>query len=75
MLILTVIRKDLGVTELVYYPVLEKILEEKAKEKEQASVRFAYGCSFYKIVLLFLIGAFLGDIVETIFCRMTAGVG
>ena len=52
----------------------EKILEEKAKEKEQASVRFAYGCSFYKIVLLFLIGAFLGDIVETIFCRMTAGV-
>ena len=35
---------------------------------------FAYGCSFYKIVLLFLIGAFLGDIVETIFCRITVGV-
>lgn len=35
---------------------------------------FAYGCSFYKIVLLFFIGAFLGDITETIFCRITAGV-
>lgn len=52
----------------------QKILEEKAKEKEQASVIFAYGCSFYKIILLFLIGAFLGDIVETIFCRVTGGV-
>ena len=27
-----------------------------------------------KIILLFIIGAFLGDIVETIFCRITAGV-
>ena len=35
---------------------------------------FAYGCRFYKVVWLFLIGAFLGDITETIFCRVTAGV-
>lgn len=35
---------------------------------------FASGCSFYKIVLLFFTGAFLGDITETIFCRITAGV-
>lgn len=35
---------------------------------------FAKGCSFYKIVLLFIIGAFLGDIIETIFCRITVGV-
>lgn len=35
---------------------------------------FAYGCSFYKIVMLFFIGAFLGDITETIFCRITAGI-
>ena len=34
----------------------------------------AYGCGFYKIVLLFIIGAFLGDIAETIFCRITMGV-
>ena len=31
------------------------------------------GCSFYKLVLLFIIGAFLGDITETIFCRITMG--
>ncbi len=35
---------------------------------------FAAGCGFYKIVLLFFVGAFLGDITETIFCRITAGV-
>lgn len=35
---------------------------------------FAAGCSFYKIVLLFVIGSFLGDVTETIFCRITAGV-
>ena len=43
-------------------------------EKEEAHPEiFAYGCSFYKIILLFFIGAFLGDITETIFCRITAG--
>ena len=35
---------------------------------------FAAGCGFYKIVSLFMIGAFLGDITETIFCRVRAGV-
>lgn len=35
---------------------------------------FAYGCSFDKIVWLFVIGSFLGDITETLFCRATAGV-
>lgn len=34
---------------------------------------FAQGCGFYKIVLLFFIGAFLGDITETVFCRFTMG--
>ena len=36
--------------------------------------RIAKGCDFYKIVMLFFVGAFLGDITETIFCRITAGV-
>ena len=45
--------------------------EKKAAEKSDA---FASGCGFYKIVLLFIIGAFLGDITETIFCRITMGV-
>lgn len=35
---------------------------------------FAEGCSFYKLALLFIIGAFIGDVVETLFCRATAGV-
>lgn len=35
---------------------------------------FAGGCCFYKIVLLFIVGAFLGDVTETIFCRVTAGI-
>lgn len=35
---------------------------------------FASGCGFYKIVLLFFIGAFFGDLIETVFCRVTAGV-
>ena len=43
---------------------------EEAKEK--AGV-FAVGCSFYKLVCLFFLGAFLGDITETIFCYVTAG--
>lgn len=37
-------------------------------------VVFAQGCSFYKISILFVVGSFLGDITETIFCRITAGV-
>lgn len=35
---------------------------------------FAPGCGFYKLVSLFFIGAFLGDIIETIFCLITTGV-
>ena len=51
------------------YPVIEERTEEILKEG-----KFAEGCGFYKLFWLFLIGAFLGDIVETIFCRITAGV-
>lgn len=49
----------------------------KAQKKEQAVEKsdvFAAGCDFYKICMLFFIGAFLGDVTETIFCRLTAGV-
>lgn len=35
---------------------------------------FADGCGFYKIVILFFAGAFLGDLTETLYCRLTAGV-
>lgn len=53
------------------YPAVEK--KEISQEKQQAK-SFIEGCSFYKIVLLFVIGAFLGDVTETIFCRISAGV-
>ncbi len=60
------------------YPNLqvEKLLEERRARAQQKTGEkvFAEGCGFYKLTLLFFIGAFLGDIVETIFCYVTAGV-
>lgn len=63
------------------YPDLEakKLLEarqEQERQAEQAKEKagvFAVGCSFYKLVCLFFIGAFLGDVIETIFCWITMG--
>lgn len=34
---------------------------------------FAQGLCFYKLFCLFVMGAFLGDMVETLFCRITSG--
>ncbi|MCM1025887.1 MAG: putative ABC transporter permease [Roseburia sp.] len=45
---------------------------EKRKTQKNSPV-FAEGCSFYKLVALFFIGAFLGDITETVFCLITTG--
>ncbi|MEE0419132.1 MAG: putative ABC transporter permease [Lachnospiraceae bacterium] len=63
------------------YPSLEarelvKARQEKEKKQEEAREKagvFAVGCSFYKLVCLFFLGAFLGDITETIFCLITTG--
>ncbi len=43
-------------------------------EKGHASTVFAEGCSFYKLTAIFFIGAFLGDLTETLFCLATMGV-
>lgn len=62
------------------YPNIElkHLVEERERAWEQAQETlpdtFAKGCSFYKLVSLFFIGAFLGDIVETVFCFVTSGV-
>lgn len=48
----------------------EKIRQAATADKTKV---FAEGCGFYKLVCLFLIGAFLGDITETIFCFITMG--
>lgn len=50
------------------YPVIQEKTEEILREG-----KFAEGCGFYKLFWLFLIGSLLGDITETIFCRLTAG--
>lgn len=58
------------------YPSLDKerIRTQRKADPVRDSQVFAAGCSFYKLACLFFIGAFLGDIIETIFCRATAGV-
>lgn len=53
------------------FPAIQEALEEK-KETEKPAV-FAEGCSFYKLLSVFLIGAFLGDVTETIFCYFSLG--
>ena len=56
------------------YPNLEvEKLLEKGEMCSQENV-FAPGCCFYKLVGLFFLGAFLGDITETIFCYATTGI-
>ncbi|MCI9137625.1 MAG: putative ABC transporter permease [Lachnospiraceae bacterium] len=51
--------------------------EDETEEKRQELLRqkaiFAYGCGFHKIVWIFFLGAFLGDMTETIFCRIVLG--
>lgn len=51
---------------------LEKGAAEKSVKAEEKA-RFAQGCGFFKLASLFILGAFLGDIVETIFCFLTTG--
>lgn len=50
----------------------EELAREKAQREKKQKV-FAQGCGYYKLICLFLIGAFLGDIIETIFCLITSG--
>ncbi len=42
--------------------------------KLEGSYVFAKGICLDKIIWVFLVSALLGDIIETLFCRMTAGV-
>lgn len=44
----------------------------KPAVREKSEV-FAAGCCFHKLIWLFAIGAFLGDLVETVFCRFSMG--
>lgn len=51
--------------------IIESFRQRLASKTERQV--FAQGCSFYKLTALFFIGAFLGDIVETLFCLATTG--
>ncbi len=53
---------------------LAEDLKRKETEADSRKTVFAQGCSFYKLVCLFFIGSFLGDLTETVFCRLTMGV-
>lgn len=58
--------------EKAFPAIAPEILKKDALPKEKSEV-FARGCGFYKLFSLFLIGAFLGDITETVFCLITTG--
>ena len=56
------------------FPSLEEQeTEEQQLERERRKTTFAYGCSFYKVFWIFMLGAFLGDLTETVFCRYSMG--
>lgn len=58
------------------FPSIEEVEEERERKKQEKEAKkwiFAYGCSFHKLLWLFFLGAFLGDIVETVFCWITTG--
>lgn len=48
------------------YPAILREKEETVKNRER--------CGFAQVFWLFLIGALAGDIVETLFCRVTSGI-
>lgn len=45
-----------------------------AEDLEHTGYIFAEGICFDKLVWVFILCAFIGDIIETIYCRITAGV-
>lgn len=77
------VAKDLqGVTaklgNRIFYHVQRRVHKAYPETKEMPVSKpddkvFASGCGFYKLVWLFFIGAFMGDIIETIFCYVTMG--
>lgn len=55
------------------YPNLEAEKLKRAERERKKSGVFAQGCGFCKLFWLFFIGAFIGDIIETLFCRVSMG--
>lgn len=64
---------------LVFDVTVSRILKAYPQAKPVSSTKkkpdcFAQGCCPDKIIWLFLIGAFLGDLTETLYCRAVSGV-
>lgn len=55
------------------FPNIEPVKDGAVLLHKEKPAVFAAGCGLYKLFSLFFIGAFLGDIVETIFCLLTTG--
>lgn len=60
------------------FPNLEEVREKAGAvlgrtEESRQGKPFAEGCSFYKLTAIFFVSAFLGDLVETVFCLITTG--
>ena len=56
------------------YPSLKERKRAENGGIDEKTAVFARGCCFYKLAMLFFIGAFLGDITETIFCYTRTGI-
>lgn len=54
------------------YPSLKRT--QKTTVDAETGTRFAPGLCLSKLLALFFISAFLGDLIEMVFCRITAGV-
>ncbi len=57
------------------YPNIEikKLLADKEARKKKTATKFAEGCCFYKLALIFILASLIGDLAETIFCRFSLG--
>ena len=68
------IREGLGRTSKLLERLQARMIKAYPNlEKDEKEDVFASGCGFYKLACLFFIGAFLGDITETVFCRFSMG--
>ena len=70
------LRLDNAVTRYVQRRVFRAYptLEGRPRPRRERATVFAQGCGFYKLIWLFFLAALIGDLVETLFCRATAGV-
>lgn len=58
---------------MLAYPNIHADKIKEAEKTPKKRLVFAEGCCFYKLFWLFFIGAFIGDLVETVFCRFSMG--